>query len=229
MLKEYKNAVQQISSIIPTGSISIQVYSDSKTSAEQMLKMGKEMYEWIPSARIKYPTTFEGLKAAEESVKLGMRINMTLVCSQQQAAAIYSATYGAKKGQVVISPFIGRLDDKGENGMSLIENIVKMFDRSDHHIEVLACSIRNMNHLLTCFMLKTDMVTLPFKTIKDWHAQDSPLPQEDFVYPKGNLVDIPYQEYDLRKSWQQFNINHQLTKTGLEKFADDWNALIKIK
>lgn len=226
LLKEYKNAVQQISSIIPTGSISIQVYSDSKTSAEQMLEMGKEMYEWIPKARIKYPTTFEGLKAAEESVKLGMRINMTLVFSELQAAAIYSATYGAKKGQVVISPFIGRLDDRGENGMSLIKNIFKMFEKSDQHIEVLACSIRNMNHLLYCFKLKTDIVTLPLKTIKDWHAQGSPLPQEDFVYPKGNLVDIPYQEYDLSRPWQQFNINHPLTKTGLEKFASDWNTLV---
>ena len=134
LLDLYKDVVQEISQVIPAGSISTQVYSDFETTAEEMLEQGKKMYKWIPNGRIKYPTTIEGLKAAEESVKLGMRINMTLVFSQQQAAAIYSATRGATLGQVIISPFIGRLDDIGENGMSLIGNILRMFDRSDQHV-----------------------------------------------------------------------------------------------
>ena len=222
-----KKIVQQISQLIPNGSISIQVYSDSKTKAEQMLKQGKEMYSWIPNARVKYPTTSEGLKAAAESVKLGMRINMTLVFSQEQAAAIYSATKGAKKGQVVISPFIGRLDDLGENGMSLIENILKMFENSDQHIEVLAASLRNMDHLLACLKLNTHIVTLPYKLIQEWVDQSKSHPQQNFVYPKGNLKDIIYQEIDLEKPWQQYNLSHPLTEAGVEKFASDWNNLIK--
>lgn len=226
LMKVYQNVVQQISKEIPNGSISTQVYSDIKTSAQDMLSQGKLVYQWIPNGRIKYPTTTEGLKAAEESVRLGMRINMTLVFSQEQAAAIYSATKGATKGQVVISPFIGRLDDLGENGMSLIENILKMYENSDQHIAVLAASIRNMNHLLSCFKLNTHIVTLPFKTIDEWVDQGKSVPKKDFIYQKGELKDISYKELDLERDWKQFNLEHQLTTSGLEKFASDWNSLL---
>lgn len=226
LLNLYKSVVQEISSLIPNGSISIQVYTDNHTSAEEMLEQGEEMNTWIPNAHIKYPTTFEGIKAAAKSIKLGMRVNMTLMFSQSQAAAVYAATAGAKKGQVIISPFIGRLDDIGLNGMSLIENILKMFKESDGHIDVLAASIRNMNHLLYNFKLGTDIVTLPYKTIKEWFDFGMPIPEEDFVYPKNNLQDIPYQQLDLNKNWQEFNINHELTDKGLEKFASDWNNLL---
>lgn len=227
LLDLYKKVVSEISLLIPNGSVSIQVYSDKNSKAANMLAQGKEMYTWIPNAHIKYPTTYQGLKAAEESIKLGMKVNMTLVFSEEQAAAIYSATRGAKKGQVILSPFIGRLDDKGENGMSLIENIIKMFEKGDGHVEVLAASIRNMDHLLDCFKLGADIVTLPFKIIKDWSDQGMVTPQDDFIYPKNNLVDLPYQQLDLNKNWQEFNINHELTDEGLEKFSSDWNALLK--
>lgn len=227
LLDLYKKAVSEISSLIPDGSVSIQVYADKNTKAKEMLKQGKEMYTWIPNAHIKYPVTYEGLKAAEQSVKLGMRINMTLMFSQQQAAAVYSATKGAKKGQVIISPFIGRLDDRGENGMSLIENIIKMFKGGDGHVDILAASIRSMEHLVYSFKLGTDIVTLPFKTIKEWSDQGMLTPPDDFNYPKNNLLDIPYQQLDLTTPWPDFNIAHQLTDQGLERFAGDWNSKIK--
>ena len=226
LLNLYKSVVQEISTLIPNGSVSIQVYSDKNTRAEEMLEQGKEMFNWIPNAHVKYTTTLQGIKAAEQSVKLGMRVNMTLVFSQQQAAAIYSATKGAKKGQVIISPFIGRLDDIGENGMSLIENIIKMFEKGDGHVRVLAASIRNMDHLLGCFKLGADIVTLPFRTIQEWFDQDMKLPDDSFIYPTEDFTDIPYQQLDLNKPWQEFSINHQLTDQGLEKFANDWNNLI---
>ena len=81
-----------------------------------------------PILRYPYYHT-EGLKAAEISVKEGMRVNMTLVFSQEQAAAVYAATLGAKKGDVFLSPFVGRLDDRGENGMDFIANTIKMYER----------------------------------------------------------------------------------------------------
>ncbi|MBI4008967.1 transaldolase [Candidatus Roizmanbacteria bacterium] len=226
LLKLYKEVVSVISPLIPNGSVSIQVYSDKDTKSKTMVEQGKKMYTWVPNAHIKYPTTREGLKAASESVKLGMKINMTLVFSQQQAAAVYSATIGAKKGQVILSPFIGRLDDRGENGMSLIENIIKMFERGDGHVEILAASIRNLDHLLYSFQLNTDIVTLPPKIIKEWFDQGMSTAKGDLVYPKNNLLDIPFQQLDLSKPWQEFNINHQLTDQGIEKFASDWNSLI---
>src|SRR3989339_217562 len=75
---------------------------------------------WIPNAHIKFPITASGLEAAHILTSEGMRVNMTLCFSQQQAAAVYVATRGVKKGDVFLSPFIGRLDDQGENGMNMI-------------------------------------------------------------------------------------------------------------
>ena len=93
--------------------------------AEDMLPQGREMFSWIPNAHIKFPTSHEGLKAADQAVQEGLRVNLTLCFSQEQAAAVYAATKGAKKGDVFVSPFIGRLDDRGENGMDLIANITQ--------------------------------------------------------------------------------------------------------
>ncbi len=74
--------------------VSIEVFSDRKTSAQEMFEQGREMYTWIPNAYIKYPCTTEGLLAAQVSVRHGLRVNMTLCFSQQQAAAVYGATPG---------------------------------------------------------------------------------------------------------------------------------------
>lgn len=227
ILETYKEIVTKISALIPEGSVSIEVYSDKDTTAEEMLEQAKEMNTWIPNAHIKYPTTFEGLKAAERSISLGMRVNMTLVFSQGQAAAVYAATRGARKGDVFLSPFIGRLDDRGENGMSLIENIKKMYSSGDGHVEILSASVRSVNHLMGVMQRGTDIVTLPGKFIKEWFEGGANTPDENFVYQKGELKDIPYQELDLEKNWDEFDIRHELTDAGLEKFASDWNALIK--
>ena len=88
------------------------------------------MYTWTDKAVIKYPCTHEGLRAAEMSVKFGMRINITLCFSQEQAAAIYAATKGAT-ASVYVSPFVGRLDDIGLYGMTLIQNIKTMYANGD--------------------------------------------------------------------------------------------------
>ena len=227
ILRVYREIVAKISSLIPQGSVSIEVHSDSETTAEQMLEQAKEMNSWIPNAHIKYPATYEGLKAAERSISLGMKINMTLVFSQGQAAAVYAATQGARKGDVFLSPFIGRLDDKGENGMSLIKNIKKMYSSGDGHVEILAASVRSIDHLMGVMQLGVDIVTLPGRLIKKWYGNGAKTPGADFVYPEGNLKDIPYQEMDLEKNWDEFDIRHGLTIAGLEKFAGDWNALIR--
>ena len=227
ILTAYEEIVRTISDLIPDGSVSIEVHSDKETTAEEMLAQAKAMNSWIPNAHIKYPTTYEGLKAAERSISLGMKVNMTLVFSQGQAAAVYAATRGARKGDVFLSPFIGRLDDKGENGLDLIENIKKMYSSGDGHVEILSASIRSIDHLMGVFQLGTDIVTLPGKLIKEWFDNGGKLPDKNYKYPKKDLADIPYQELDLEKNWDEFDIRHDLTDMGLEKFAADWNALIK--
>ena len=224
----YKEVVKEISGLIPDGSISIEVYSDRNTTSEQMLKQGRDMFTWIPGAHIKFPTTIEGLKAAEQAIKEGMRVNMTLCFSQEQAAAVYAATKNAKKGDVFVSPFVGRLDDREENGMDLIENIIGMYNASDHHVEVLTASVRTLEHFLFAIKLGSDIITAPFKVLKAWGDKKLPMPGHDFVYNVPSLKPISYQEINLNKRWQEYNLAHELTDVGIEKFSSDWNALINL-
>ena len=223
----YKETVQKISLLIPEGSVSIEVYADTVTLAEEMFTQGKEMFSWIKNAHIKYPTNKEGLKAAKRSVKEGMRVNMTLCFTQEQAAAVHIATKGAKKGDVFVSPFIGRLDDRGENGMQLIENILKMYSKEDSHVEVLCASVRNLNHFMAAIHLGSDIITAPVKILTEWQEKGSLALAEGYLYEKGELKDIPYKELSLEKSWEEFDIHHELTDKGIEKFAEDWNNLIQ--
>lgn len=223
LYKEYKKLVQEISELIPEGSVSIEVYSDNLTTADEMLHQGREMFTWIPNAHIKFPTTYEGLKAAEKASKEGMRINMTLVFSQLQAAAVYVATKGLSKGNVFISPFIGRLDDQGENGIDLISNIQKMYKEGDNHVEVLAASIRTLDHLYNCLFLNADIVTVPAKILYEWKEHDFYIPTE---ITKTELLPIPFQNIPLTKNWDEYDINHSLTTKGIEKFVADWKKLI---
>jgi len=223
----YKTIVQEIASIIPQGSISIEVYADHGTSAEEMLKQGREMFTWIKNGQIKFPTTTEGLKAAQQAIKEGMRINMTLVFSQEQAAAVYAATLGAKRGDVYVSPFIGRLDDRGQNGIDLIANITKMYAAGDGHVELLTASVRSVDHLLAAIALGSDIVSCPAATVlKTWHEQGMPMPDDNFRYSRPDLKPIAYREITLDKPWDSYNISHELTDIGLDKFAADWNKLV---
>ena len=222
----YKSVVSEISNLIPEGSVSVEVYADKDTSAEKLLEQGKDMFTWIPNAHIKYPTTSAGLEAASRSVTEGMRVNMTLVFTEEQAAAVYAATYGAKKGDVFVSPFVGRLDDKGLNGMDLIKNIAKMYQAGDGHSEVLSASVRNMDHFLASIAYGADIITAPFKVLKEWADQGMPIPDENYKY-ETSLQPISYQEIDLEKPWRGYNIAHEMTDAGVDRFASDWNGLIK--
>ncbi len=222
----YRGVVGNIHKLLPQGSISVEVYADSSTPAEKMLAMGKEMFSWIPNAQIKFPTSKEGLKAAEQAVKEGLRVNMTLCFTQEQAAAVYAATRGAKKGQVYVSPFIGRLDDRGENGMDLIENIIKMYSGGDGHVEVLTASVRSMDHFLCALKFGSDIITSPFDILKEWGLHGASLPDSSYTYKPGALKSIPYKKIDLSKNWQDYDIADDLTVKGMERFSKDWNDLI---
>jgi transaldolase len=222
----YKDVVGKISSLIPHGSVSIEVYADPSTKADQMLRMGREMFSWIPNAHIKFPTSKEGLIAAEQAVKERLRVNLTLCFSQEQAAAVYAATRGAMRGDVFVSPFIGRLDDRGENGMDVISNIIEMYRKGDGHVEVLTASVRNMDHLLYAIKLGSDIVTVPFEVLKEWGGRGRPMPGDDYRYDAKGLKPIPYKDIDLTKNWQDYDISHDLTVKGMERFSKDWNSLI---
>lgn len=223
----YQGVVKEISQLIPQGSVSVEVYSDKQTATGEMVKEALVMNAWIPNAHIKLPITQAGLAAAAELIKLGVRVNMTLCFSQEQAAAVYGATKGAKKGEVFVSPFIGRLDDKEIKGMDLIKNCVEMFKNSDRHVEVLAASIRSLDHLLASLGYQADLVTVPLGILKEWQEKNKPEPGVDYIYERKDLKPIEYVGLDLDKPWQEFNISHELTDAGMEKFVSDWNAMIE--
>jgi transaldolase len=155
-----------------------------------------------------------------------MRVNMTLCFTQAQAAAVYAATRGARRGQVFVSPFIGRLDDKGENGMDLIANAIRMFTQSDGHVEVLTASVRTMDHFLYAITLGSDIITAPFKVLKEWGGKGLPMPGNDYVYDSHALKSVEYQAMDLSMDWRAYDIGHELTEKGMARFSEDWNKLI---
>jgi len=228
----YRQIVKSISPLVGDAGVSIEVFADLDTPADSMFAEGQEMFAWIPNAYIKYPCTHEGLRAAEMSVKAGMRVNMTLCFSQEQAAAVYSTTKGTKE-PAYVSPFVGRLDDRGENGMDLVKNISEMYRSSDHHVLVLAASIRSVEHLLSAFALGADLVTVPAKVLEEWSAKGFPKPGSDqstteLTQGSRPLRPLQYEIIDLNMPWQKFNIAHDLTTQGIRKFVQDyWGTLKK--
>lgn len=224
----YRNIVEEISNLIPRGSVSVEVYSDFNTSAADMINEAKKMNSWIPNAHIKLPIIKEGLLAAHELVKNGVNVNMTLCFNQNQAIAVSQATKGAKKGSVFLSPFIGRLDDIGEDGMSLISNILRSYRiENNSHVEVLAASVRNLPHLLSAISMECDIVTVPYSVLLEWVEKGCEIPRQ--VYKKSNtLKRIKYEKTKVNEDeWGHYNIEHDLTKKGIEKFCSDWNSYIK--
>lgn len=227
----YREIVRSISPMVGDAGVSIEVFADLDTPAEQMLAEGQDMFMWIPNAYIKFPCTAEGLRAAEMAVHDGIRVNITLCFSQDQAAAVYGATRETF-APAYVSPFVGRLDDRGENGMDLVKNICRMFGSSDHHVHVLAASIRNLDHLLYSFALGAELATVPAKILEEWAAKGCPLPDAEFSY-RGVTKDgkplkpIAYEEVDLKAPWESFNIKHDLTSQGIQKFVHDYWSTMK--
>ena len=220
----YKQIVQLISPMVGVAGVSIEVFADLNTTADEMLTQARDMYTWVPNAYIKFPCTVEGIKAAHLAVKEQIKVNLTLCFSQEQAAAVYAATLGTSV-PVYISPFLGRLDDIGWNGVDLLANIQRMFLAGDGHVQVLAASIRGLDHLLYCLSARADLVTVPAKILEQWAGKAFPLPGEGFSFPSSGSP-IPYRELDLRLPFQSFDVSHELTTKGIQKFVEDYKATI---
>ena len=225
ILENYRSIVNELAQLIPDGSISIEVNADQNTTAEEMLSQARKMFSWIPNAHIKFPTVYEGLRAAEQAVKDDIRVNMTLCFTQEQAAAVHSATRGGAKGSVFVSPFIGRLDGMGLNGMGLIQNIAEMYRKGNSHVELLVASVRSMEHFKMALHLEADIATCPFKILKQWTDEGMPIPDENYTYDANPLKSIPYREIDMGKPWQEIGFQHELIDKGLKAFAEDWTRL----
>ena len=154
--ESYKVAVQEIADLLD-GPISVEVVS---LDAEGMVAEGRDIAEWIPNPWVKIPSTTAGFEAIATLNKDGIKINQTLCFSLNQAML------GAQAGSTVVSPFVGRLDDIGQQGMDLVEEIVSVFEL--HHVEtqVLAASIRHPLHCSLAARAGAHIATLPYKILQ---------------------------------------------------------------
>jgi len=127
---------------------------------EGMVKEGRERAKIAENIVIKLPSTVDGLKACKTFSDEGVRTNLTLCFQPLQALMV------AKAGAYLVSPFIGRIDDIGEDGMLLIENIRQIYDNYGFTTKILAASIRHTKHMLDCALAGADVATVPFGVIK---------------------------------------------------------------
>ena len=157
--KDFKSVIAQIASIVD-GPISGEVKATT-VDAEGMIKEGREIAAIHPNMVVKIPMTIEGLKAVKVLSSEGIKTNVTLVFSANQALL------AARAGASYVSPFLGRLDDISRPGIELIEDIVAIFDNyGDINTEIIAASIRNPIHVTDCALAGADIATIPYDTIE---------------------------------------------------------------
>lgn len=138
------------------GDVSAEVIS---TDYEGIVSEGRTLAKIHPNITVKIPMIREGVKAMRTLSDEGIKINCTLIFSPAQALV------AAKAGAKYVSPFIGRLDDIGQDGMDLIHNIRQIFDNYMIDTEILAASVRHNQHLLSCMLAGADVATMPFGVI----------------------------------------------------------------
>src|SRR4030088_2010005 len=149
------NHYKTICEIVTNGDISAEVLS---TDFKEIVEEGKKLAAIHPNIVVKVPMIKDGVKAIKWFTDNGIRTNCTLVFSAGQAIL------AAKAGAAFVSPFIGRIDDSGWDGMQLIEQIVRIYSIQGFKTEVLAASIRNVNHIIDCAEAGADVCTCPLES-----------------------------------------------------------------
>ena len=151
----YRDAVLRIVDIVD-GPVSVEVLS---TEAAAMIDEGRSIAAWHPNVVVKMPSTLAGLEAMARLSAEGVKINQTLCFSVNQALL------GAQAGATYVSPFVGRLDDAGHDGMKVVEDIVKVFRTHSIRTEVLAASIRHPLHCVMAATAGAPIATVPFRVL----------------------------------------------------------------
>jgi len=153
---EFHQRMKEICEVVP-GPVSAEVVS---TESDAMLEEAQPLLSIADNIVIKLPCTVDGLRACKQLSSKGVRVNMTL-CFQPLQAML-----AAKAGAFLISPFLGRLDDIGQDSMELIQQIRTIYDNYGYETKVLAASIRHPMHLVQCALVGADVATVPFKVIQ---------------------------------------------------------------
>ena len=152
----FHDRLREITELVD-GSVSAEVIS---LDAEGMIKEGRELAAIAPNITVKLPMTPEGLKACSVFSKEGIKTNVTLIFSANQALL------AARAGATYVSPFLGRLDDIGHDGMELIAKIAQIFDIHNIDTEIIAASIRHPQHITDAALNGAHISTTPFKVLK---------------------------------------------------------------
>ena len=156
--RKFEDVIKEITSIVD-GPISGEVKATT-TDAEGMIKEGREIAAIHPNMVVKIPMTVEGLKAVKVLSSEGIKTNVTLIFSANQALL------AARAGATYVSPFLGRIDDISGYGVDLVRQIADIFDvAKDIHTEIIAASIRNPIHVTDCALAGADIATVPYKVI----------------------------------------------------------------
>lgn len=156
--KEGRPIEEQIKLIceVINGDISAEVVA---TVADQMMTEGRRLAKIHDNVVVKLPLTRDGIKACSALTKEGIRVNVTLCFTAAQALL------AAKAGAYIISPFVGRLDDIGIDGMELIHQVVQIYDNYGYSTQILAASMRTPNHVIESSMAGAHIATMPFKVL----------------------------------------------------------------
>lgn len=155
--KPWKEAALEILKEVSDKPVSLEVIA---TDFKGMIKEARELAKMGDNVVIKIPFTYEGIKAVQALKAEGIKTNVTLVFSSLQALI------AGKAGANYVSPFIGRIDDIAYNGMEILEEIVQIYTLYDFETEVIAASIRHVDHVKQCALLGVDIATIPFKVIE---------------------------------------------------------------
>jgi len=153
---DFKQHIAAICEIVK-GPVSAEVTSQD---TDGMIREGMEYSKIAPNVVIKCPLTKDGLKATRHLSEEGIRVNVTLCFSPAQAIL------AAKAGASFISPFLGRLDDIGENGLELLQSIIEIYQNYSWKTEVLAASLRHPIHVIEAARMGADIATMPLKVIE---------------------------------------------------------------
>lgn len=155
--RDFKQVIQEITAIVD-GPISGEVKATT-TDAEGMIKEGREIAAIHPNMVVKIPMTVEGLKAVKVLSAEGIKTNVTLIFTANQALL------AARAGATYVSPFLGRLDDISQTGVALIETIAEIFANYDMKTEIIAASVRNPIHVTDCALAGADIATVPYSVL----------------------------------------------------------------
>ena len=154
----FEEVIAEIASIVD-GPISGEVKATT-TDAEGMIKEGREIAKIHPNMIVKIPMTVEGLKAVKVLAAEGIKTNVTLIFTANQALL------AARAGATYVSPFLGRLDDISVRGVDLISEIAEIFAVAGVETEIIAASVRNTIHVTDCALAGADIATVPYKVIE---------------------------------------------------------------